>query len=418
MNLTQEYLRFVRVWIILNFNYRARTSDSILQSGTVEAVSSDAAVSILQRHGLIVVSLESKQRESFFSREIAFFGGIKNKDIVIFSRQLAILFEAQVPIVESFRVLIKQTEKAFFRKVLLEILNDIEGGSSLSKAFSAHKKNFSDFYISMMASGEASGKLQNVFSYLADHSEREYYLTSKIKSAMMYPAFIIAAFILAAVSMMVFVVPQLSAVLEETNQELPLPTKILIGSSHFIGDWFFILLLIPVIIGVLLWRYFKTMEGKEMKDRLILKIPIIGGLLREVYLSRFSENLSTLIKGGLPIIQALQVTGDVVGNTVYRKIINTAIEEIKGGGNVSDVLSRYPAAFPQFVSQMSATGEKTGKLAQVLESVSRFYQKEVETITDNLTQLIEPILIVVLGIGVGILVVSILMPIYNIASGF
>ncbi|MEK7627687.1 MAG: type II secretion system F family protein [Patescibacteria group bacterium] len=402
----------------MNFNYKARTPDGILQSGTVEAASQDAAVSILQRHGLIIVSLDSKRRESFFSREIAFLGGVKNKDIVIFSRQLAILFEAQVPVVESFRVLIKQTEKAFFKKILLEVLSDIEGGASLSKAFSAHKTVFSDFFISMIASGEASGKIQSVFSYLADHSEQEYYLTSKIKSAMMYPIFIIAAFILAAISMMIFVVPQLTAVLEETNQELPFLTKVLIGSSHFIKDWILILLLIPTAIGVFLWRYLKTPEGKEMRDILILKIPIIGNLLREVYLSRFSENLSTLIKGGLPIIQSLQVTGDVVGNIVYKKIINMAIDEIKGGGNVSDVLSRYPAAFPQFVSQMSATGEKTGKLAQVLESVSRFYQKEVETITNNLTQLIEPILIVVLGIGVGLLVVSILMPIYNIASGF
>ena len=402
----------------MNFNYKARTSDGVLQSGTVEAISRDAAVSILQRHGLIIVSLESKQQESFFSREITFLGGVKNKDIVIFSRQLAILFEAQVPIVESFHALIKQTEKAFFKKILSEILNDIEGGSSLSKALSAHKKVFSDFYISMIVSGEASGKLQSVFSYLADHTEQEYYLTSKIKSAMMYPIFIIAAFILAAISMMIFVVPQLSAVLEETNQELPFLTKVLIGSSHFIKDWILVLLLIPAAIGVFLWRYLKTPEGKEMKDKLILKIPIIGGLLRKVYLSRFSENLSTLIKGGLPIIQALQVTGDVVGNTVYKKIVNTAIEEIKGGGNVSDVLSRYPAAFPQFVTQMSATGEKTGKLAQVLENVSRFYQKEVENMTNNLTQLIEPILIVALGIGVGILVAAILMPIYNIAGSF
>lgn len=389
-----------------------------MQSGAVEAASRDAAISILQRHDLIIVSLDSKQQESFFSREFVFLGGVKNKDIVIFSRQLAILFEAQVPIVESFRALIKQTEKPFFKKILSEILNDIEGGTALSKALSAHKKIFSDFYISMITSGEASGKLQSVFSYLADHTEQEYYLTSKIKSAMMYPIFIIIAFILAAISMMIFVVPQLSAVLEETNQELPFITKVLIGSSHFVKDWIFVLLLIPAAMGVFLWRYLKTTEGKGMKDRLILKIPIIGDLLRKVYLSRFSENLSTLIKGGLPIIQALQVTGDVVGNTVYKRIIDVAIGEIKGGGNISDILGRYPTAFPQFVIQMFATGEKTGKLAQVLENVSRFYQKEVENMTNNLTQLIEPILIVVLGIGVGILVASILMPIYNIASGF
>lgn len=389
-----------------------------MQSGVVEAASQEAAIIILQRHGLVIVSLESKQRESFFSREIAFLGGVKNKDIVIFSRQLAILFEAQVPIVESFQALIKQTEKQVFKKILSEILNDVEGGTSLSKALSAHKKIFSNFYISMIVSGEASGKLQDIFTYLADYTEQEYYLVSKIKSAMMYPIFIVVAFILAAISMMIFVIPQLSAILEETNQELPLITRVIIGSSHFVQDWIFVLLLIPAAVAVFLWRYLKTPEGQEIKDKVILKIPIIGDLLRKVYLSRFSENLSTLIKGGLPIIQALQVTGDVVGNTVYKKIIGTAIGEIKGGGNISDVLGRYPAAFPQFVTQMSATGEKTGKLAQVLENISRFYQKEVENMTDNLTQLIEPILIVVLGIGVGILVASILMPIYNIASGF
>jgi len=402
----------------LNFNYKARTPDGVLQSGAVEAVSQDAAINVLQRHGLIIVSLELKQQSSFFSREVAFLGGVKNKDIVIFSRQLAILFEAQVPIVESFHALIKQTEKESFKKVLSEVLNDIEGGSSLSRALLAHKNIFSNFYISMIVSGEASGKLQSVFSYLADHTEQEYYLTAKIKGAMMYPIFIIAAFILAAAAMMIFVVPQLSAILEETNQELPLLTRILIGSSHFIKDWIFVLSLVPVIIGVFLWRYLKTSAGKDMKDKVVLKIPVIGNLLRKVYLSRFSENLSILVKGGLPIIQALQVTGDVVGNVVYKKIVDSAIEEIKGGGNVSDVLNRYPAAFPQFVTQMFVTGEKTGKLAQVLENVSRFYQKETENMTDNLTQLIEPILIVVLGIGVGILVAAILIPIYNIASGF
>lgn len=402
----------------MKFDYQARTKEGVLQSGVVEAGSSEAAVSILQRHGLIIVSLNLKRRVALFARDITLFQRIKGKDLVIFSRQLATLFEAQVPVVESFQALIKQTEKVVFKIVLTRVLNDVEGGMSLSKALSRHPKVFSNFYIGMIKSGEAAGKLQDVFSYLADHTEREYYLTSKVRGAMMYPAFILIAFVGVGLLMMVYVVPQLTAILEETGQELPFTTRILIASSRIIRDWFWFIIFIPIGAIIALWRYTQTPEGLEARDELLLKVPIIGGLLKKVYLARFSENLSTLIKGGLPIIQALKVSGDVVGNTVYKTILKEAIKEVKGGGSISDTLSNYPMAFPRFVTQMVATGEKTGKLVQILKNVSTFYQREVDNMTDNLTQLIEPVLIVVLGAGVGMLVASILMPIYNIAGGF
>jgi type II secretory pathway component PulF len=399
------------------FDYQARNHSGSLQSGTVEAASLENAVSILQRHGLIIVSLDPQRKKSLFDYEINIFNKVKNKDVVIFSRQLAILFEAQVPIVESFEALINQTEKASFRMILSDILNDIEGGMSLSKALSRYPNIFSHFYISMIKSGEASGKLQEVFSYLADHTERSYYLLSKIRGAMMYPAFIIGAFVVVGFLMMLFVVPQLTSVLEETGQDLPFTTKILIGASNIVKDWFWGIIILPIIAAIGLWRYQKTPRGKEAMDEILVRIPVIGNLLKKVYLSRFAENLSTLVKGGLPIIQALRVTGDVITNQVYSNIIIEAIEEIKGGGNISTTLSKYPKEFPRFVTQMVLTGEKTGKLAKVLENVSDFYQREVDNMTGNLTQLIEPVLIVILGIGVGGLVSSILVPIYNIAGG-
>lgn len=389
-----------------------------MQTGVVEATNHEFAVNILQRHGLVVIALEAQESFSFFTKEITFWGGVKPKDLVMFSRQLSTLFEAQVPIVESFKALIKQTDKPVFKAVLVKILDDVEGGTPLSKALAKYPKIFSEFYIGMVKSGEVSGKLQNIFSYLADHTEREYYLNSKIKGAMMYPLFIIIAFVIVGLLMMVYVVPQLTAVLEEAGQDLPLTTRILIGASTIIREWFIIIIIAPIIIIAGLWRYVKTPEGALVKDDMILRVPIIGVLFQKVFLSRFSENLSTLIKGGLPIIQALQVTGDVVGNKVYKNIVIKSIKAVRGGGNISGTLEEYPREFPNFVTQMVSTGERTGKLSQILENVARFYQKDVDNMANNLTQLIEPVLIVILGIGVGVLVASILMPIYNIAGGF
>ncbi len=389
-----------------------------MQSGAVEAVSSDAAINILQRHGLTIVSIDEHEKRSLFSMEVAIFQGVKKKDLVILSRQLSILFDAQVSMVESFQALIKQTEKPALKKILVKVLDDVEGGMALSKAMAKYPKIFSKFYTSMIKSGEVSGKLQEIFSYLAEHTEREYYLNSKIKGAMMYPAFIMSAFLIVGFLMMAFVVPQLSVILEETGQDLPLTTRALIATSHFMRDWALLLLTVPLAMAAGLWRYIKTPKGTKNRDILLLKVPILGGILRKIYLARFTENLSVLIKGGLPIIQALQVTSDVVSSTPYKEVILKTIDGVKGGTNISDVLEKYPDLFPAFITQMMKTGEKTGKLAQVLESMSKFFQREVDAMTSNLTQLIEPILIVILGIGVGILVASILMPIYNIAGGF
>lgn len=401
----------------MQFHYEARTEEGDLQVGTVEASGREAAVTVLKRHGLIIVNLASSEELPSWARSFNLFSMVKARDLVIFSRQLATLFEAQVPLVEAFRTLIKQTSNRYFQGLIFNVMSDIEGGMSLSKALARHPRVFSSFYVSMVRSGEVSGQLQDVFSYLADHTEKDYYLRSRIRGAMIYPAFVIGAFFIIGLVMLLVVVPQLTAILRETGQELPLITKILISFSDFVRVNFLLLSVFFVImLAGFIW-YVRTPGGTMFWDRVKLRIPIIGGLLRKIYLTRFAENLSTLTAGGLPIIQSLTVTADVIDNTVYKEIIREAIEEVKSGGSISSVLSRYDAIPPMF-AQMVSTGEKTGKLSQILTKVSVFYQKEVDDMTNNLTRLIEPILILLLGGMVGLLVAAILLPLYNIAQGF
>lgn len=401
----------------MQFHYEARTEEGDLQVGTVEASDREAAVIVLKRHGLIIVNLASSEELPSWARSFNLFSMVKARDLVIFSRQLATLFEAQVPLVEAFRTLIKQTSNRYFQGLIFNVMSDIEGGMSLSKALAKHPRVFSSFYVSMVHSGEVSGQLQDVFSYLADHTEKDYYLRSRIRGAMIYPAFVIGAFFIIGLVMLLVVVPQLTAILRETGQELPLITKILISFSDFVRVNFLLLLVFFIIILAGFIWYVRTPGGTMFWDRVKLRIPIVGGLLRKIYLTRFAENLSTLTAGGLPIIQSLTVTADVIDNTVYKEIIREAIEEVKSGGSISSVLSRYDAIPPMF-AQMVSTGEKTGKLSQILTKVSVFYQKEVDDMTNNLTRLIEPILILLLGGMVGLLVAAILLPLYNIAQGF
>jgi len=269
----------------------------------------------------------------------------------------------------------------------------------------------------MVKSGEASGTLSESLTYLADHLEKEYYLSSKIKGAMIYPALIVVVVIGVLVMMMYFVIPNMTKVLTETGQELPVLTKVVIGFSNFFRSWGWVLL--PVVAGLFigLLRYFKTDEGKKLKDKFLLKIPLIGPFLRMIYLSRFAENLSTLITGGLPVVQALEITGDIVGNDVYQTIISQIKDEVRRGQKISQVLTRFPNEFPPILIQMVTVGERTGTLGESLTNVVDFYQKEIDRGIDNLLSILEPVLVIFLGGLVAGLMAAVLMPLYQM-TGF
>jgi len=401
----------------MRFSYKARAQDGSIQSGVVEASSLESAIKSLQENRLIIISVKPKREGKIWQIQIA--ARVKPKDLVNFTRQLSVMFTAKVPLVEALSALAVQTESVLLRKTLNLMAKDVEAGLPLSRALAKHKKIFNDFYVSMVKSGEVAGKLEEIFNYLADYIEREYELGAKAKSAMIYPAFVFGGLILAAVVMLVFVVPQITAVLEESGQSLPFITLALIRASEFVRTFWYLLLIIFLGLGGGVWYYYsKTAGGRIGWDKLKLHLPVFGGIFQKIYLGRFAESLSTLLIGGIPITQALDTTSDIVGNHVYKSVLSEVVDVVKKGQLINVVFRRYPRVIPPLVTQMVAVGESTGQLDLVLKNVGEFYRKEVARTMDNLVSLIEPLLILILGVGVATLIIAILVPMYNLASSF
>ncbi len=401
----------------MKFTYQVRTKQGETKSGVLETPTKEAAIETLLRSDFIIVDIEESKDLPTVSSLIARFRGVPAKEVVIFSRQISTLFQAKVPLIESLKTMMEQTENQMFKDALFDIMKNVDSGMVLSKALGLHRRIFSEFYVNMVHSGEVSGKLEEVFTYLADGLEREYYLVSKIKGAMTYPAFIIAAFGIVAFLMMVFVVPNLTSILKETGAQLPPLTRMVIAISDvFVTYWWLIIILVFFSLGGS-WYYIHTRQGSAVWDRAQLRIPIFGKLLRKYYIARFADSLSVLIQGGLPIVQALEVTAQVVHNTVYKEILLDTIEQVKKGNTISSVL-KTKKEIPVMVSQMVYVGEESGKLDGTLKTAASFYQKEVDTAMDSIVTIIEPVLILILGAGVGVLVVAILMPMYDLAQNF
>ena len=397
------------------FEYRARDKNGEIREGIIEAGSQEGAVDTLHQASLIVVSIQEKALPLFARLHIG--NRVKQKDMVIFSRQLSTLFEAQIPVVQALKTLVAETRKKTLQHVIAQILDDITGGLSLSQAMGKYPLVFSSFYVNLVRSGEESGKLQDVFTYLADYMERSYYITSKVRNAMVYPAVVLSTFLVVLVLMMVIVIPRLATIFSETGQELPFYTQAILNMSYFLRSWG-ILVLIAAIVGVVfIVRWAKTDEGRIFFHRLQVRTPIIGSLFQKLYMARLTDNLRTLIAGGIPILRALAITGDVVGNDVYKQATVDAIEAVKAGNTISSAFERVPE-IPQLVTGMIRIGETSGRLDFLLAAIARFYQREVDATVDNLVALIEPILILVLGLGVAVLVSSIMIPLYNLVGSF
>jgi len=360
--------------------------------------------------------LEEAEKKVFYARKLKIFENVSRKEIVIFSRQLAILFKSEVPLVESLQSLALQAKDPFKGK-LMNIAEEIQGGSSFSQALSKYPKVFTVFYVSMVKSGEAAGKMSETLLYLADHLEREYQVQSKLKGAMIYPAFIMGTLFLVGMVMIYFVIPQLTSMLTDFGGKLPLLTRMIIGFSDFFrskGYWLLPILVLLIIFGK---RYISTPEGKRAFDNFALKIPIFGKFIMLTNIVQFSENLSTLISGGLPITRALEITKEVLGNIMFKEMVTEISEAVRKGETISSVLERHPEIVPPLVLQMTLVGERTGQVDNALKNIVVFYQKELDASVDNMISLIEPILLVFLGVVVGILVAGIMLPIYNMGSG-
>ncbi len=397
------------------FSYKASDVSGRPVNGSIDALNVEVAIDGLHRRGFTISTIVPAGNKSFFQRDLAFWKRISSKDIVILSRQVSTLFEAQVSALRIFRLLAIEVDHPILRQVLIAVSDDLQGGSSISKALSKHPEAFSNFYVSMVRSGEEAGKLDQVFGYLADYLERTYEVTAKAKNALVYPVFVIFTFVGVMVLMFTTVIPSISTILTESGQAIPIYTRIVLGISFFFVDYGWLLLIFVIVAGIFAWRFSKTPNGRYTLSELKIKIPYIGNLYRKLYLSRIADNMHTQLASAIPIIRALEVTGEVVDNAVFENALAVAAEEVKGGSSIADAFAKSPV-IPGIIIQMIKVGEESGELGKILETMARFYRREVSNAVDTLVSLIEPALIIMLGLGVGFLLASVLMPIYSIAG--
>ena len=399
------------------FSYKAVDAEGAERAGTIDAVNIDIAITAIQRRGLVISSIQPEQQKVSAWSRISFFDRVTNSDIVMVSRQITTLFEAQVSALHAFRLLASEARTPKLAEKLTAISNDIQSGSSISAALSRHPDVFSLFYINMVKAGEETGKLDETFSFLADYLDRNYEITQKARNALIYPAFITMTFVVVMGLMMTLVIPNLASMLSEVGQDIPIYTKVVIGISNFLVRYILLVLILVVVAGVFLYRFGRTEGGQEMLSRARMQVPAIGSIYKKLFLSRITDNLSTMLKSGVQVLRGLEITGSVVGDAVYKKVLSAAAADVKGGLPVSEAFRKHPE-IPGIVVAMLKIGEETGNMGHILETMSRFYRREVNIAVDTLVGLIEPFMIVMLAVGVAALLASVLLPIYNIAAGF
>lgn len=397
------------------FKYKVVDDKGISKEGEIDAQNRDIAISGLQRRGFIIISIQDEAKaKSFLS--FSFLGKVSMKEIVILSRQISTLFEAQVSALKAFTMLAGNTENPVLARKLNDISDDLQAGVSISGALAKHPDVFSNFYVNMVKVGEETGRLNETFDHLANYLNRQYALTSKTRNALIYPIFVICTFFIVMGLMFVVVIPKLSAIILDSGQEPPLYTKIVIWLSTFFVHYGFLFIIFLILLGLWLWRLSVTPKGKIYLDKMKLSIPAVGNLYKKLYLSRIADNMDTMLTSGVPIVRAIDITSEVVGSQVYKEVLKNVADGVKAGLAFSTAFEKHGKQVPGMMVQMIKIGEETGSLGQILKTLADFYKREVDDAIDTLVGLIEPVMIVVLGLGVGILLVSVLMPIYNLAG--
>ncbi len=394
------------------FDYIVKDKVGQTKKGIVEAVDARAASAILHEKGFVVIKIEEKKKALGFN-----FSGVNLGAVANFTRQLSTMIASGLPLTDSLVVLTKQTENAKLKEIITSVADDIQGGSTFAASLAKHPKAFSVAYINIVKAGESSGTLDKVLLKLADTMEKDREFQAKVKGAFVYPTIIMIAMVLVISIIMIFVVPKLTDLYTQLNVDLPLPTQMLIILSNFMVNFWWLVIILGVGASILFKRYRSTEAGALVVDRIVLKLPIMGRLNRDSSLTEFTRTLSSLISAGVPILEGLKISGSVARNATHRLAIKKATVLVEKGAQLSKALGQ-DGTFPAIVPQMIAVGEETGKIDEVLERVSAYFDLEVDHQVKNLTASLEPIIMIVLGIMVAILVVSIIMPIYGLTSSF
>lgn len=396
------------------FKFKARTESGVLRKGVVEANSKEAAVQILRRQELFIIELHGQGGK--LTSSLSFMNKVKFDDIVNFTRQLATMIASGLPLTDSLSILEVQAAPALQTKIS-DILRSIEGGSSFAGALSDHEDTFSKVYIALIRAGESAGVIDTILGRLADNLEKQREFRAKTKGALLYPIIVFIGMALVGLVMMVFVLPKLTVMYEDFDAELPLITKVLIGFSSFLAkSWYlFGLIVFGGIYALRKWK--ETKLGALKYDQIALKIPVFGVISQRVIMAEFARTLSLLIGAGVALVDALKIVKDVVDNKVYSNALERTSKDVEKGNPLAMALARYPV-FPLIVSQMVSVGEQTGKLDEILERLAIYFETESEHAIKNLSTAMEPIIMVVLGIGVGFMIVAIVVPIYNLSNAF
>lgn len=401
------------------YKFTAKDPNGKKYIGEVEVLDEKTLVSTLQKQGLVPVKIRKRDMGGIVGKilEVLPKLGAGGTDLAGFTRQLSTMISAGLPLTEALVILEKQAKNPQFARIISTVVADVTGGTSLSQALAKHPKTFDIVYIKLVEAGETGGVLDKVLGKLSDTLEKDREFKSKTKGAFIYPAIVIIVMVIVMIIMMIFVIPRLTSLYTEIGAKLPLPTRILIAISNLIrGFWW----LLAILTALTFWglRYFsKTEKGSQFFSRLVLKVPIWGKVRKTLILATFTRTLGLLIGTGIPIIVALKVVAGLLQNSTYKEGIDFAIERVERGSPLYQPLSVNPA-FPPIIGQMLRVGEETGKMDEVLQRLSVYFENESEHLIRNLTTALEPIILVILGLGVGILVLSIILPIYNLTAQF
>lgn len=386
-------------------------------TGVLEASDIKELVSVFRQKGYVIVRVSEKK--SATSIRMTSKGAkrrrIKLDDLVVFSRQIATMIDAGVPLIQSLDILGEQMDNLTFSEVIRKVRDDVEGGKAFSEALEPHKKVFSNLFVNMVKAGETSGQLFEILDRLAMYLEKTANLQKKVKSALIYPAVVTSVAFLITIFMMTFVIPKFAEIFSTLGAQLPTPTQILIKASNFLKENFLLMVGVLVVLFFVFKWYTNTKRGRLWFDTRILTLPIFGPLLLKVVMSKFSRTLSTLVKSGVPILASLEIVENTVGNVLVAGIVKEVEENIKEGGNIATVLNKR-SVFPAMVTRMISVGEEAGSLEEMLAKIADFYDEQVDIAVDGLTSLIEPLIIVFLGVVIGGMVICMFLPIFSLTQ--
>ncbi|OQB06702.1 MAG: putative type II secretion system protein F [bacterium ADurb.Bin212] len=396
----------------MHFNYKARNKDGKLISGEIEANDEQGAILALREQGLYVSNINSSSQSRALPQ---IFNKVTIKDKIIFTQQLGVMIKSGLSIVEAMEALKEETSDKNFAKVISQVISDVKGGQPLSAAMQKHPTVFDPVYVNTIGSGEKSGKLDDVLQSLTVQLEKDYAITSKLRGAMIYPIFVLTALIAVMILILVVIIPQLKTIFDDSGVPLPPLTKAVIALSQFMIDYLVYIAIAAIILFVLIRMYGKTNSGRHLFDSMKLKIPVFGGLFKKTYMARFARTFSGLTKSGLPLLEIFRTSKQVINNVIYQDEIDKMIKKVEVGEQVSKALKDCKL-FPKMVGNLVSVGEKSGSLDQVFDTIANFFDKEVDAVTNNLSTLLEPVLMVIMGLGIGLIIVSVLQPIYGLVN--